>query len=207
MDTSKTQASQQESFWQKIKNQTFLWVAGIITAIFSVFSQYIADSIKTGLDKATVRTQYFNSITNDLSSYNYSAESVYDAYHEYNQNNGIGINFIKSLADEYNKNVTTVMSKEFLYEVQVQKNWGKKFLFINTDKEGKLIELYSSIKKLDSDVHSLNPIAIKIEDSSKSKIYHPDSTDSSLLKNKLPGFKTDLDTVNIRTKSFLNGLK
>ena len=148
-----------KAIWNKLKRQTFLWGATIVTGILTTCSQYIADNIKTGIDKSQLRNQYFNAIACDLSKFNFDAETVYNTYFEAKINNGIGVDYITKLVNDYNTDLGNLRSREYLYRAQVNKGWGSKFIFFNTRKVSDFDGLYNSIRQLDSAVHLTNPVA------------------------------------------------
>jgi len=204
-DLAQAEKNPKEGIWIKLKNHTSLWFATILTGILTTFSQYIADSIKSGLDKSEQRTQYFNAIATDLSKYNFDAETVYNAYFEAEANKGIGVDYIKCLADDYNKGIENLRSKEYLYRAQIGRGWGKKFIFFNTPKTMDFDVLYLNIKQLDSSIHLMNPIALSIIKES-TKTYQLTHSDSILLSKNLSIIKRNLDLTNNATKRLLKDL-
>jgi len=204
-DLTQAEKSPKEGVWSKFKNQSFLWFATIMTGILTTFSQYIADSIKSGLDKSAQRIQYFNAIAGDLSKYNFDAETVYNAYFEAEANKGIGVDYIKCLVDDYNKGIENLRSKEYLYRAQIGRGWGKKFIFFKTSKTMNFDLLYLNIKQLDSTIHLLNPIALSII-KEVTKTYQLTHSDSILLSKNLSIIKWNLDLTNNATKRLLKDL-
>lgn len=206
-DLTQAEKSEKEGVWSKLKNQSFLWFATIMTGILTTFSQYIADSIKSGIDKSQQRTLYFNTIALDLSKYNFDAETVYNTYFEAELNRGIGVDYIKSVANDYNIDIGNLRSKEYLFRAQIDRGWGKKFIFFHTTKTSEFDELYFYIYQLDSAIHLLNPIALNIVnvnlDTKKYQLTHEDSL---ITKKTLPIIKIKLGQISNATKKLLNNL-
>ncbi|MEI6683513.1 MAG: hypothetical protein WCO44_12830 [Bacteroidota bacterium] len=194
-----------KEIWNKLKKQSFLWGVTILTGVVTTFSQYIADNIKSGIDKSQLRNQYFNVIAGDLSKFNFDAESVYNAYFESERNKGIGVEYITKLVNDYNADLGNLRSREYLFRAQINKGWGKKFIFFNTHKVSDFDELYFSIRQLDSTIHLTNPIALNIV-IDQSKTYQLTHCDSTTLIKILPGIKKNLDEVSLRTNILLHDL-
>ena len=191
--------------WNKLKQKTYLWVITIITGLLTTCSQSIVDNIKSGFDMSQLRTQYFNIIANDLSKFNFDAETMFNIYYETKFNETIGVGFSKTAADDYNKDIENLRSKEFLYRAQIDRVWGSKFIVFNTNKVKEFDDLFDAIKILDNSIHLTNTIGVNIINTNE-KTYKLTSYDKNELTKILPSMKRNLDKVNTLTKKILQNL-
>src|SRR5205809_6944523 len=98
-----------------------VWLATIIVALLTIFSDKILERIRFRLNVADLRTKYFEELAVNLSTYLFWSE----IYHERHQKRWadnpddvaeIGVNF--------NGAVTTLTSKEYVYRAWVRSCWG-----------------------------------------------------------------------------------
>jgi hypothetical protein len=128
-----------------LKTQTATWLVAFLIAILGLFSSRITESIKFSLNRADLRTKQYEELASEVSQYIFSAE----LNAEFIQNDWTTKQTMTELLKEYNKSITTLRKKEFMYLSWIQKYWGK-------NETAQFESFMKTVREFDLAIHSLN---------------------------------------------------
>jgi hypothetical protein len=200
-----------QKIWDAIKSQSIAWVSTTVLALLAVFSQTIADHIRTGLNNADAREKCYEKMSQDFSRLVFNAENAMENYQQALDSFGNG-NFsaanLKATVDAYNTSITTVRDNQYAYKYQLNTyaKWELKIFRGNLSKE--YDSLFWYVVQLDKAVHKMNPIGTKVEAylNKKAVVYPLDGHDSTLLKTYLPGVDYYLKQTKAHADLFFDSL-
>src|SRR6266566_839161 len=103
-----------------IREKVGVWLATIIVALLTIFSDKILERIRFGLNVANLRTKYYEELATGLSTYLFWSE----IYHERRQKGWDDDPAdMDAIGGEVNAAVTTLRKKEYVYRAWVRKYW------------------------------------------------------------------------------------
>ena len=98
-----------------------VWLATIIVALLTIFSDKILERIRFRLNVADLRTKYFEELAVNLSTYLFWSE----IYHERHQKRWAdNPDDMAAIGGNINAAVTTLTTKEYVYRAWVRRYWG-----------------------------------------------------------------------------------
>ena len=104
-----------------ISNNIGAWLAASIVALLTIFSDKILERIRFRLNRADLRTKYFEELATDLSTFVFFSEIFHERYQKGWTNDAADL---ASVAGEFNDAITVLRKKEFVYRAWVRKYWG-----------------------------------------------------------------------------------
>jgi hypothetical protein len=122
-----------------------VWLASLIVALLTIFSDKILGRVRLSLNKADLRVKYFEQMANDLSTYIFWAEIFHECY----VRNWLDEDHIAGIGGEVNGAVTTLRTKEYVY-----RSWAKKYW--NSEMADKFFDVMKTVKKVDDAIHEFN---------------------------------------------------
>jgi hypothetical protein len=129
-----------------IRDNVGAWIAATIVTLLTVFSDKILGRIRFRLNRADLRTKYFEKLAIDLSTYLFYAE----LYHERRQKRWANDpDDMDAIGREINGAITTLREKEYVYRAWVRKYWGSAAV-------EQFAEVIAALKSADDAVHAFN---------------------------------------------------
>lgn len=145
----------------KMKAQAATWFVGLIIALLGIFSSHITESVKFSLNKADLRSQKYETLATEVSNYIFASDTLI----EFVEHDWMTRKNAKEIEADYDKSITILKQKEFIYLAWIQKYWGNEYVelfesFMNSidefgysarelNTEFDRLELDSTIKKMD----------------------------------------------------------
>ncbi len=123
-----------------------LWVATTIVALLTVFSDKILERIRFRLNRADLRTKYFEQLAIDLSTYLFFSELYHERYQKGWANDRDDLDRI---GGEINGAIQTLRKKEYVYRAWVRKYWGSRAL-------EQFAQVMAAVKSADDAAHAFN---------------------------------------------------
>jgi hypothetical protein len=200
-----------QKIWDFIRSQSTVWLTTTLLAIMTVFTQTIADRIKTGLNNADQRRKSFESISKDFSALLFNAENAIESYQlalDPAARGRIDPNNLKTTIDPYNTSITAIRSNQYSYKYELNAYGRYKWLIFRTDVSEQYDSLMVYVVRLDSAMHRINPVALKIAPlvGKKDSVYQLDHADSAVLKVVLPAANAALRETKAKADQFFNSL-
>jgi len=128
-----------------LKTQIATWFVGVLIAVLTLFSSCLTDSIKSGLNRADLRTHQYEELVSEISQYIFNAELTV----EFIEKDWTTEPALSDLLKDYNQSIATLRKKEFVFLVWIRKYWDK-------ERVTKYENFMQSVRNFDSAVHSLN---------------------------------------------------
>jgi hypothetical protein len=185
-----------ETSWLKpifdsFKTQTATWLVTFLIALLTLFSSKITESVKFALNRADLRSKYYEEIAMDLSEFIFQAELTVEFVH----NGWTTPHALVPLVKDYNDSITKFRKKEFVYTSWVGHYWGE-------DKATKFATVAEAVKEFDKAIHSLNDEleAVNIK-KSKPKM------DPEKAKQAVGRMRPALEKLQTLSKEFIIGLR
>lgn len=152
-------------------DQAGAWFIGTILALLGVFSGRLVETIKFALNRADLRTKYYEEMAIDISHYVFLAE----LYTKYSLSKWADKEWKGGLASEYDELMNNIRQKEYVYLSWLHRYWGEKkaHTFVLTmdkikavdeaiirfnesgDEKAKSAQLESAFRSLEKAVHVL----------------------------------------------------
>ena len=129
-----------------ITNNVGVWLATTIVALLTIFSDKILERIRFQLNRADLRTKYFEELAVDLSTYLFYTELFHERYQKGWANDPEDL---AGIGGEINGAVTTLRKKEYVYRAWVKKYWGSPAL-------EQFAQVMAAVKSVDDAVHAFN---------------------------------------------------
>lgn len=146
-----------------LKTQTTTWLVAFVIGLLGLFSAQITESIKFALNRADLRTKQHEELTTEVSAYIFSADLLV----EYIENGWTTKFAMTDLLTDYNKSITLLRKKEFVYAAWIKKYWGKEQLF-------RFDAFMESVATFDRALHSLNDEFEKVNYTEKQEKINPE---------------------------------
>ena len=122
------------------------WLAATTIALLTVFSDKILERIRFRLNRADLRTKYFEQLAIDLSTYLFYSELFHERYQKGWADD---LEDLAGIGGAINGAVTTLREKEYVYRAWVRKYWGRA-------KVEQFAEVMATLKSVDDAVHAFN---------------------------------------------------
>jgi hypothetical protein len=179
------------SFVISLKAQMATWAVGVVISCLAVFSSYFTENIRIALNRADLRSKFYEELALDLSEYVFDAELVV----EHLDRGQTGADEMKSTIDDYNRSITDLRKREYVFLSWIGRYWGK-------SKVTELQDTYAAIKTLDAAFHDLNDEfdAVYVK---KTKL----AVDPDKIRKALVPLKPALSAVQEKTKTLLIDLQ
>src|SRR5580704_15339047 len=130
-----------------------VWLSGAIVALLTIFSDKILGRIRWRLNRADLRTKYFEELAVDLSAYLFYAEIFHERYRRGWTDDP---NDLEAVRREVNGAVTTLRKKEYVYRSWAKKYWGREPAIA-------LFEVMDAVRATDDAIHLFNDEGIQEE--------------------------------------------
>jgi hypothetical protein len=129
-----------------IADNVGVWLAATIVGLLTIFSDKILERIRFRLNRADLRTKYFEELAIDLSAYVFYAEIFEERYRRGWTDDRDDLD---AVGGEVNGAVTTLRKKEYVYRSWARRYWGP-------EAETKLAEAMNAVKAVDDAIHMFN---------------------------------------------------
>lgn len=184
--------------WLQDKVLPLIWTA--LVTIFMVFPQALADRLKTGLNIADQRIVVYKEVAKSASTFNYGVDGIYQVYSEGLQQGCLNIGFARKIVTDYNTSITEVMTNEYIYKAEVKKLW-RKSIIASYD------SLYEAMKSMDTAIHAMNWMGIKLQPLSDTFNYSLTYFDIISLGQQVPKMYGKMNHLHELTKRMLDRLE
>jgi hypothetical protein len=124
------------------------WLAATIVALLTIFSDKILERIRFRLNRANLRTKYFEELATDLSTYLFYSEIFHERYQKHWANNTADMDAIRG---EINGAITTLRKKEYVYRAWVKRYWG-------SARTEPFAQVMAAVKSTDDAIHAFNDL-------------------------------------------------
>jgi hypothetical protein len=123
-----------------------VWMSAALVGLLTIFSDRILGRIRLRLNRADLRTKYFEELAVDLSAYLFYAEMFHERYRRGWTDDP---NDLDAVGSEVNEAVTTLRKKEYVYRFWAKKYWGREPAIA-------LVEVLEAVKTTDDAIHLFN---------------------------------------------------
>ncbi len=142
-------SSGQKGFWSELGNsftqQIGLYVIAAVIGILSVFSDNLAERIKSALNRANAREDRYAALSNELSGYIFDCELI----EEHLAKGWTAKDELTPIVNDYNKDITDLRRNEYANRALLARYWNK-------ERRDEFVALMKEILTIDSTVHGLN---------------------------------------------------
>jgi len=128
-----------------LADQAATWFVGVVLALFGVFSGRLVESVKFAVNRADLRTKYYEEMAEGISHFVFIIDRIIRVSLESSWASDEANNEISS---EYNEVMNQISRKEYVYFSWMQHFWGKRMadaFFLTMERirtvDGILIEL------------------------------------------------------------------
>jgi hypothetical protein len=133
------------NWWVELTAAIGTALIALLTAAFTPISDAIVSRIKNAINRSELQFERLKSISSELSDYLFEAENINEMFER-----GIASkSTLQELANSYNRSVTTIRTREYLYIATIQKFWGNSLAL-------KYESVVADIKTLDKAIHQAN---------------------------------------------------
>ncbi|HKM86399.1 MAG TPA: hypothetical protein VJW96_09340 [Terriglobales bacterium] len=122
------------------------WLAATVVALMTVFSDKLLERIRFKLNRADLRTKYFEELAMDLSSYIFFAELFCERHQRKWANDPDDMG---AIGGEVNEAVTILRKKEYVYRSWIRKYWDEARL-------KQFAEVMGAVKSVEDALHAFN---------------------------------------------------
>src|SRR5215216_6299170 len=133
------------SFWNEILKEIAKWSVPLLGGIIAIWFTPLIEKIKLRLNRADLRAKQFEEFAVDLTDFIFHTELM----HEFHTNDWTSPKELSPVIEGYNKAITTLRKKEFVYLGWAHRFWNKKELPL-------FEKVLGSVKSVDVVVHRLN---------------------------------------------------
>lgn len=130
---------------ETIQKDATTWFVGALISILAVFSGFITERIKFAINKANLRSQYFEQIALSLSAFIFHAELI----QEFQTERWTDSELYKQIVTDYNKLITEIRSKNYIFSSWIATYW-------QPSRTQLLEDVFEAVKAVDKNVHSFN---------------------------------------------------
>ncbi len=134
-----------QSVVQSFKSQTATWIVAFLVAVLSVFSSKITENIKFAINKADLRSKYYEELVSDISEFGFEAE----LWIELVKRGWTTEDSLKQNVKEYNDSITKLRKKEWVYRSWIKRYWEK-------TQVAAFAQYMDKVKAFDIEIHGLN---------------------------------------------------
>lgn len=103
-------------------DQTATWFVGVVLALLGVFSGKLVETIKFALNRADLRTKYYEQLAVDLSAHVFAVNRLTKVYYGSTWASDEDKN---AMAEQYNASMIKFCSQEYVYLSWLQHYWNK----------------------------------------------------------------------------------
>jgi hypothetical protein len=151
-------------------DQAGAWFVGVILALFGVFSGKLVETIKSALNRADLRTKYYEELAVDISRFVFIIDRIVKVSYG---SNWAGEEDKSEIANEYNELMNRISGKEFIYLSWLQHYWGK-------NKVHEFTSMMEKIRQVDAALINLNTIMYVSKEDPKPGILQLEASYESL---------------------------
>jgi len=135
------------SLLQSFSNQAGTWFVGVVIAILSIFSGRITESIKFRLNRANLRTKYYEEIATQISHFIFIVDRIIKVFHT----SWVDDSGRQAISGEYDSVTNSIRRKEYVYRSWVKKYWG-------VNQAASFSKVLEKIGKIDAELLRLNEL-------------------------------------------------
>ena len=106
-------------------DQAATWFVGVVLALLGVFSGKLVETIKLALNRADMRSKYYEELAVDLSAHVFAVNRLVKVYYGAAWATDDDKN---AIAAEYNVAMNKLCSKEFVYRAWLERFWNDKMV-------------------------------------------------------------------------------
>lgn len=108
-----------------LADQAGTWFVGVVLALLGIFSGKLVETVKFALNRADLRTKYYQQLARDLSRFVFAVNRLHYVYYgtEWDEDEGQG-----AIAEMYNESMNELCSQEYVYMSWLNRFWTKKML-------------------------------------------------------------------------------
>jgi hypothetical protein len=137
--------------WKTLTAEWQKTLVAIIVALLAIFPNRLVEKTKEALNRADLRFAQFETLSVDLSEYEFNAEIVQEFYEQ----GWTTTNSLAPIITDYNNSITKIRKREQLNRAVINRYWGKPYL-------ARFDSIIESVKNVDAGIHELNPEAEKL---------------------------------------------
>jgi hypothetical protein len=108
---------------RSLVDQAGAWFVGVILALLGVFSGRFVEKIKFALNRADLRTKYYEEMAADISHFVFIVDRLSKVYYG---SKWASDEDKSAIANEYNEVMNKICRKEYVYLSWLQRFWGNK---------------------------------------------------------------------------------
>lgn len=173
-----------DTIWETFKTHFSTLLITATIALLTVFSDKIVGDIKFAVNRADLRTAHYETLAADISNFAFNAEIIT----EYYEQGWTTKSSFDSIAPSYNEAIVKLRKQEYVTLALLTRFWKK-------DDVDRFKEVMEIVKKIDTQIHSLNSEAEAVITGAKSKA-DPAVTKpvTDKLKVLIPEMQTKINT-------------
>jgi hypothetical protein len=137
-----------ETVASSLTQQTATWFIGFVVALLGLFSGRIVETIRFSLNRADLRSKYFEELAVAVSHYVFVVDRLTKVYY---RGSWSSAEAKSAIATEYDQVTNTLLQKEYVYRYWLQRYW-------NTLKVKAFAELMREVMAVDTELIRLNEI-------------------------------------------------
>lgn len=177
------------TIWETVKGNFATLLITTTIAFLTVFSDKIVGDIKFAVNRADLRTTHYEMIAADISSFTFNAEIVTESYDQ----GWTTKSSFDSIAPSYNEAIVKLRKQEYVTLALLTRFWKK-------DDVNRFTEVMETVKKIDAEIHSLNPEAEAVVNGTKPR------ADPTVTKPATDKLKMLIPELRIRINNFISNL-
>jgi hypothetical protein len=132
-------------------DQTATWFVGVVLALLGVFSGKLVETIKFALNRADLRTKYYEQLAVDLSAHVFAVNRLTKVYY----GSAWASDEDKSaMAEQYNASMIKFCSQEYVYLSWLQHYWNKEMAQAFTRTMEKVRAVDTALMQMNEDSES-----------------------------------------------------
>jgi hypothetical protein len=106
-----------------LADQAGTWFVGFVLALLGLFSSRIVESVKFALNRADLRTKYYEELAVDLSNFVFVVDRLIKVYYG---STWASDEDKSAIAAEYNQAMSSICRKEYVYLSWLKRYWNRK---------------------------------------------------------------------------------
>jgi hypothetical protein len=110
-------------FFHSFADQAGNWFIGVVLALLGVFSGRLAESIKFALNRADLRTKYYEELATNISHFVFMIDRLVRVSYG---SSWASDDDKSAIANEYNETMNEICRKEYVYLMWLNRYWPKK---------------------------------------------------------------------------------
>ena len=103
-------------------DQTATWFVGVVLALLGVFSGKLVETVKFALNRADLRTKYYEQLAVDLSAHVFAVNRLTKVYY---RSTWASDEDKSAMSEQYNVSMIKFCSQEYVYLSWLQHYWNK----------------------------------------------------------------------------------